>query len=114
MSVKYAFYIHSKERGRRRRRRIFLFIIDPSTLIQLLSWVWRLMDVGGTTFPARKVDGKITRRPTVYDVCCFYFDCITSGICIIDASQYAHYVFKTFKNGHTGTINFEVMGPLLP
>ena len=25
-----------------------------------------------------------------------------------DASQYAHYVFKTFKNGHTGTIKFEV------
>ena len=27
-----------------------------------------------------------------------------------DASQYAHYVFKTFKNGNeTGTINFEVL-----
>ena len=25
-----------------------------------------------------------------------------------DATQYAHYVFKTFKNGNTGTINFEV------
>jgi len=24
-----------------------------------------------------------------------------------DASQYAHYVFKTFRNGSTGTINFE-------
>ena len=27
---------------------------------------------------------------------------------IPDASQYAHYVFKTFKNGSTGTIKFEV------
>lgn len=26
-----------------------------------------------------------------------------------DASQYAHYVFKTFKNGTSGTIKFEVM-----
>jgi len=24
-----------------------------------------------------------------------------------DASQYAHYVFKTFRNGSSGTINFE-------
>lgn len=31
-------------------------------------------------------------------------------LCMIDATQYAHYVFKTFKNGHTGTINFEVIG----
>lgn len=28
---------------------------------------------------------------------------------LLDASQYAHYVFKTFKNGNSGTIKFEVI-----
>lgn len=31
-----------------------------------------------------------------------------SLVLFADATQYAHYVFKTFKNGHTGTIKFEV------